>query len=780
MSVLTYCRGEIMDRGSASIMRRGRGRAVLLAVGLTAVLGVAASPALAADGQWGFEQVTPVSKGAGSVSASDTFTAAPDGGSIIHSAFGSFEGVPSESVPFYVRYLGVRGPDSWANHALDPTYDIGTGSTVARLNIQGTLGTSSDLSHVLVTSRNALTPGATQGGSNHYIRNSRTGALTLIATTTNQDMTGVAHGPQGELVAKFVANDGRAALFLTNVALTPEAAAAPGVTIGTSFLYAWRAGSGLTLESVLPASEGGGVVVTDVSSTFNNEDAEVDSAFYDDDLTRVYFGGFSETGAGVYVRSGGETRPISVSRIDGDPATTVPGLVNAVVGEGRYVVFQTYGVRLTDDTPSLTDNFIYRYDAATDGLVYIGSTQGDASRTVIQVSSDGQTVAFRSPVKLDPAATEFESNLYMWRNGTLRFVTTAEQGTILASGGSPFLLRVLSENGRYLSFTDNSQSRAASFGADNVSPYCPVPFIGGAGPCAEVYVFDADEPDATKRLRCASCRTDGQPAVSDAGDPALLSIDRRQPEPGRHRFAAHQSRMVSNDGTVLFTSYDGLVAEDGNGLKDVYAYRDGAVRLVSRALPGHNSRFLDASVDGKAIFFSTSDPIAPTDTDKSIDLYVTRVGAGYPYTPPVRVPPCAGNDCRGPAAPSGPLVLPSTDAVIGSGNVVSKSRVASPKAPVVKRKTSIRGSAGSLRVRVAVKGRIVISGAGLRQASVTAPRAGTYGVTARLSAQGRRMLAKRGRVSMRVVVRLVPREGASRSVRAGLTFTAKSISSKGR
>jgi hypothetical protein len=781
MSVLTYCRGEIMDRGMPSITRRGRGRAALLAAGLTALLGASSGPAVAADGQWGFEQVTPVQKGAGSVSGSDTFTAAPDGGSIIHSAFGSFEGVPAESVPFYVRYLGVRGPDSWVNHGLDPKYNLGTGTGSVRFNIQGTIAASPDLSHVLVTSRDALTPGATQGGSNHYIRNSRTGALTLIATTPDESMSSVAHGLQGQTAAKFVANDGRAAIFGTGVPLTPEAAASGAA----SFLYSWRAGTGLTLESVLPESEGGGVVTTGLSSTYNDEDHEVESAFFDDDLTRVYFGGSQgTTGAvtGVYLRSGGETRPVSVSRIDGDPATTVPGYVNAVVGEGRYVVFQTYGVRLTDDTPILTDdtpdNFIYRYDAVTDGLVYIGATQGgDAQRTVMQVSSDGQTVAFRSPVKLDPAATEFETNLYVWRSGTLRFVATAEQGTILARGAQMYL-RILSENGRYFSFTDDSQSRAASFGVDNVSPNCPVLFVGGAGPCAEVYVFDADEPDAAKRLSCASCRTDGLPAVSDAGDPGLLATNRPEPYPGRHRFAAHQQRMVSNDGTVIFTTYDGLVQEDGNGLKDVYAYRDGAVRLVSRGLPGHNSRFLDASVDGKAIFFSTSDPIAPTDTDESVDVYVTRVGAGYPNRTPVRVPACAGNDCRGPVAPLGPLVLPSTDAVMGSGNVVSKPRVPSPKAPVVKRKSSIRGSAGSVRVRVAVRGRIVISGAGLRSSSVTARAAGSYGIAVRLSAQGRRVLAKRGRVTVQAKVRLVPREGATRSVQAALVF--KSISSKGR
>ena len=110
---------------------------LLLAAGLAALLGASASPAHAADGQWGFEQVTPVEKGAGSVAGVDTFNAAPDGGSIIHTSMGSFEGVPSESVPLYVRYLGVRGPDSWVNHPLDPPYNLGTGFGTAVLNIQG-------------------------------------------------------------------------------------------------------------------------------------------------------------------------------------------------------------------------------------------------------------------------------------------------------------------------------------------------------------------------------------------------------------------------------------------------------------------------------------------------------------------------------------------------------------------------------------------------------------------------------------------------------------------
>ena len=309
---------------------------------------------------------------------------------------GSYDGAPTESVPVYVRYLGVRGPDSWINHPLDPPYNLGTGSGTAVFDIQGTFAASADLSHVLVTSKDALTPGATQGGSNHYIRDARTGALTLIATTNNQLMTTQVHGPQGGDLRK-VRRQRRARRALRSD--RPTDAGCHASSGASGFLYAWHAGTGLTLESVLPASEGGGAATGNLTYTYNSEDGEVDSAFYGDALTRVYFG----TSGGVYLRSGGVTKAISVSRIAGDPATPVGGWVNAVVGDGRYVVFQTTGARLTDDTPNTFDNFIYRYDAVTDSLVYIGSTQlGVPGTTVIQVSSDGQTVAFRSPVQARP------------------------------------------------------------------------------------------------------------------------------------------------------------------------------------------------------------------------------------------------------------------------------------------------------------------------------------------------------------------------------------------
>ena len=164
---------------------------------------------------------------------------------------------------------------------------------------------------------------------------------------------------------------------------------------------------------------------------------------------------------------------------------------------------------------------------------YIGSSPtGDVEPRVIQVSPDGQTVAFRSSSKLDPAATEFATNVYVWRKGTLRFVATEDR----RHDGHSFL-RYLSENGRYLvvyrqlagAWRQASGSTTSARAVRCLSSAVP-------GPCEEVYVFDADEPDAAKRLSCASCRTDGLAPVSEAGDPGIDRPSRK------HRFGVAISR----------------------------------------------------------------------------------------------------------------------------------------------------------------------------------------------------------------------------------------------
>ena len=232
-------------------------------------------------------------------------------------------------------------------------------------------------------------------------------------------------------------------------------------------------------------------------------------------------------------------------------------------------------------------------------------------------------------------------------------------------------------------------------------------------------------------------------------------------------------RMVSDDGSVLFTTLDGLGSEDTNGTKDVYRWRDGQLEMLSRGLAGHDSRFLDASEDGKTVFFSTSDAILPIDTDRSVDIYMTRPGAGFPDPPADTTPRCSGGDCRDVTAAVPPLALPGSGGLLGAFKEADGARSAAAGKVRVASKATVSGSSGIVKVTVAGPGRLSVSGSGLRSSALTVAEAGSYHLSVRLTAAGARSLSRKKRRAVGATVRFVPRVGKSGAVKVALTFKSK-------
>jgi hypothetical protein len=759
---------SIRDRGrdgSPSPLVRAAARILPFAAAV-ACLGAATVPAQAAE-PWGFEQVTPVGKGSGTVSSSDTFQASPDGDALLHTALLPYADVPAESVPAYVRYIARRGATAWFNRALDPPFTYGASGTAQ--NVQLVTASSADLSYVMVASQRALTPGAIEGGSNLYLRDTRTGEYTLVAKHSSPRLA-LSHAQHGigPIDVKFVAPDGQSAMFGASESLAPGVPEY-GPTENTS-LYVWTAAEGVRVVSVLPESEGGAVVggFTGRDSPYDARDALPTG---NDGLAHIYFtaNGGGQLG-GIYVRTGDETKAVSVSRIPGDPSTPVKADVEAVREGGRYLVFTTTGddVRLTVDTPTdlgATARHIYRYDVTDDSLTYVSTMAYGASVTEIMgVSDDAQTVAFKSYFALTGGAVEGVQNMYVWREGALRFVSAPDSGSTADRPNN--YLRRLSPNGRYLAYTDNSPSLAARFGVDIVSARCPT-FFGSPGGCDQVYLYDSDADELT----CVSCPADGGKPAGKSGDPTNQND-------GAARLNGYVPRTVIDDGTAFFTSADSFVEEDRNSANDVYAYRDGQYRLVSRAAQGKRYRFLDATPDGKTVFISTDDPIVGTDNDRSFDIYMTREGAGYPYAAPVVTPPCSGSDCRDPFAPASPLAIAGSVAFAGRGNVDGRPS-GSGSVRVSKLRTAI-GAGAWLKVRVPAAGRVRVSGPGLKRSSTTVRKAGSYRVAVRLSKQARQKLRANQRVRVRVTVRFAPKAGKPFATRFAMTFKANSSTKKGR
>lgn len=754
---------SVRQRPSGAARRAALALLATTAVG-AAALGTAAPAALAADQPWGFEQVTPPVKGAGMVTYIDGFRPSADGNAFLYTTTVPFTSVPAESSTMNTRYLGWRGPDSWLNRGVDPPWvtPIGLNALVVTML---TLATSADLSHAFVTTASALTPGATEGRGNLYMRDMRTGAYTLIATSSHPGFSGGI--PSGALNVKYVAPDGRAALFVSSAPLVPGAPD-NGMT-GMAGLYSWTASGGLRVESVLPDSEGGDIVGISAAHNDRESGAARDSMPRSNGLDHIYFGaGIADPapGAGaagpVYVRSGGETRMVTYKRIPGDPPTPVPSTVHAVSDGGRYALVETIArdlqfgsPRLTEDTPVSADSsptYLYRYDVENDSLDYVADA-GFLGLDVVQMTQDGQTIAFQSREALTGDAVEDQFNMYVWRDGSLRFVATADTDSSRGYGYSAYL-RVLSPNGRYLSFTDSSASMAQRFGLDNSSLSCPPRYsTSGVGPCNQVYLYDVDAGELT----CVSCRTDGQAPNGHAGD--TLS------DPGSLRMDSHQMQTVADDGTVYFSTPDDLLPADGNGAYDVYASHAGQLRLVSRGTQGTFARFLDATPDGRTAFFATNDAIAGTDADRSSDVYMTRAGAGFPFTSPDVAPRCSGSDCRDPLAP--PAELPMIGSVaFGPGNPPL------PPGGAAKPAFKVTGKAGRLTVRVPRAGTITASGPSIKQAQRAARKAGTYSLAVALNAKAKKALAKKRSLKAAVRVTFAPKGGKATSKTLSLTFKA--------
>jgi hypothetical protein len=163
----------------------------------------------------------------------------------------------------------------------------------------------------------------------------------------------------------------------------------------------------------------------------------------------------------------------------------------------------------------------------------------------------------------------------------------------------------------------------------------------------DVFRYDGGADPPT--LVCVSCR----PGAPD-GEPLDVAPRRVQGSPGTD--FAEEGRWVSEDGeTVALTTPEALLAGDGNEAPDSYLWHDGQ---FSRLPGGAYTTFLATndgpflSHDGSEVAFQTTSPLLPQDGDGSPDVYVARMGGGFPN--PLESRPCdplVEGSCQGPGAP---------------------------------------------------------------------------------------------------------------------------------
>jgi hypothetical protein len=254
-------------------------------------------------------------------------------------------------------------------------------------------------------------------------------------------------------------------------------------------------------------------------------------------------------------------------------------------------------------------------------------------------------VFFYSPENLDPdrPGIKNQRNLYEFHDGAPRLVTTLQPGTQVS--------RIqISPDGTH----------AGLLTAANLTGY-------DAHGKREMFTYDSE----TGTVRCASCRPDGLPPISNTT-------------------ASEGGPFMSNDGRVFFNTKDPLVAQDVDGeITDVYEFVNGRPQLISSGTASRDStegselvNLLDiprnaktglesVSADGNDVFFSTYDTLVPQDKNGNfVKFYDARTNGGFAFEP--EFAGCeAADECHNEGTQPPPNPVFGTGAALGNGGNVT-------------------------------------------------------------------------------------------------------------
>ncbi len=365
------------------------------------------------------------------------------------------------------------------------------------------------------------------------------------------------------------------------------------------------------------------------------------------------------------------TIPVSLSAPDGNRA-----LFQFASADGSKVLFRIARV-------ASGDLELYEYDVPSRTATLIAQK----SEGALGGSEDGSRVYFVSKEDLAGGATAGEQNLYLRQGAVNTFIATVTQADVEGDPTGMVSLVAqgratrISPDGSHLLFMSKSKGLA-----EEVAGYDNTDAVSGEAD-HEVYLYEAGG-----ELRCVSCNPSG---ARPAGQQMQKSFDIAESDTKTNTWAAawipgweHDllaQRALTDDGSrVFFNAFDALVPGDTNGALDVYEWEQpgtgdcttatttyseqngGCVSLISSGQSPTVSEFIDASADGRDVFFTTGSSLLPQDPGL-VDMYDARVEGGFPQPP---APPaiCEGEACQGaPTPPNDPT--PASAAYNGPGNL---------------------------------------------------------------------------------------------------------------
>lgn len=653
--------------------------------GAGAVAG-AASPAQLANGR-AYELVSPPHKNGSDVIQQTSKThVASDGDSVTFStlgAFGTLQGT-SFDTEHLSRRTGAAGTNGWSTRGINPA----GGSTTFVAAALGQGGNTPsymdaftpDLSAAIYRSWQPLTDGPNVAAVTNLYRITGLGEATASADLMSNGVAPLpAAWPAGAAVFIFPRFAGASAdlshvVFESTLALTADAPPYQGfcALIGAfgcpTQLYE-NADGVVRLVNRIPSAPDRQCNDADVNGpacvAAESGQAGVSASlrFYSQQMVsadgrRIFFQvpAGADSGA-IYMREDG-ARTVQLAQ-DGQLWTTST--------DGSRAFFITSESLVAGDTDGNADLYMYDTDAvAANRLTMLSaSTSGDvAASAVAGASSDGHYVYFFGNGQLVPGEPQGLVGLYLWHDGSLAYIGDLLDSNWAQLNGPRTQWNIvgtsktsrITPDGRHLLFMTTSD--AGFRGREGFAGY------DHAGN-QELYLYSAD----TNRLVCATCNPSGRAATSNAvtnvrtGEAASAST-------------SDQSHALSDDGQhVLFSTAEALVSEDTNGISDAYEYdvATASVHLLSSGTDPSASYVIDASNDGRNVFFVTRERLLRWDVDDNYDLYDARVGGGFPE-PAIPAPPCTADACLDPGTTAPDKGTAGSATFRGAGDVGGRLR----------------------------------------------------------------------------------------------------------
>jgi hypothetical protein len=648
------------------------------------------------------EMVSPVDKNNGDIKALFDVTgfdltldqSSTDGDRFTYSSYRAFG--DSEAAPLTIQYVADRTDGvGWASEAIAPPQGpaaVASGTLPVSIENQYKAFSADLCSGWLVMAAEApMAPTGTEGHHNLYRRDNcgGEGYEALIRVEPTADPVHFVPELQG------ISADGDEAVFRVNDKLTPDAA--------SDAQQAYYASEGeLQLLCILPngtpsggncsAGTGGfdtGALLASQASRF----ASVHNAISADGA-RVYWTASAElSGPGrVYLRlNPGEEQ----SALEGGECTEAGQACTVAVSQtvtskaSRFLGATPDGAKaLFEVTEGVQIDNLYEFDLEAGESRLIGKEM----LGVLATSKDLSHIYFASEEEIagTTGATAGKPNLYLDQEGTKTFIATLSEGDVRME-------RTLSNTALEPIFhaarATPDGSRLAFISTEPLTGYDNTDQASGKA-ASEVYLYAVGAPAPL----CVSCNPSGaRPqgrvvGIQGNNGGKLTAASIRTPY-----YMLNSPRVLSGDGRRLFfDSYDGLLPRDTNGKADVYEWQaasgakdckekgaelyvaasQGCLSLISSGESPSDSVFLDASPDGRDVFFATNSSLLPRDPGL-IDVYDAREGGGLP-APPAPPGPCQGEACQSaPPPPNDPT--PASASFKGAGNLKPKSRCSKGK-----------------------------------------------------------------------------------------------------